>query len=78
MHVLLEAPKRFPTPDEMENEERATLINWIHLETQALIDDLNEEIRLQNETDDPFTQNIVYAPINPIQEATVEYWTRFE
>ena len=35
---------------------------------QALIDYLKEEIRLQNETDDPFTQNIVYVPINPVQE----------
>ena len=64
----LKLPRRFPIPDDIENEGTATWINWIHLETQALIEDLNEEIRLQNETDDPFTQNIVYAPINLIQE----------
>ena len=65
----MKPPRRFPAPDDMENEETATWINWIHLETQALIEDLNEEIRLQNEADNPFTQNIVYALINPTQEA---------
>ena len=60
-------PKRFPVPQDMENEEISTWIHWIHLETQALIEDLYEEIRLQNEDDDPFTQNIVYALINPVQ-----------
>ena len=68
MHYL-KPKKKFPVPENMENKETATWINWIHLETQALIEDLNEEIRLQNEADDPFTQNIVYAPINPMQEA---------
>ena len=67
MHYL-KPPKRFPVPENMQNEETATWINWIHLETQSLIDDLNEELRLQNEEDDPFTQNIVYAPTNPVQE----------
>lgn len=64
----LKPPRRFPIPDDMENEETATWINWIHLETEALIEDLKEEIRLQNEADDPFMQNIVYALINPAQE----------
>ena len=41
----LKPPKRFPVPENMQNEESATWINWIHLETQALIDDLNEELR---------------------------------
>ena len=45
----LKQPTRFPVPEDMENEETATWINWVHLETQALIEDLNEEIRLQNE-----------------------------
>ena len=67
MHYL-KLPRRFPAPDDMDNEETATWINWIHLETQALIENLNEEIRLQNEADDPFTQNIVYALINSTQE----------
>ena len=48
----------------------ATWINWVHLETQALLEDLNEEIRLQNKADDPFTNHIVYAPTNLIHEAT--------
>ena len=39
----------------MKNEETATWINWIYQETQALLDNLNEELRLQNEADDPFT-----------------------
>ena len=64
----LKPPKRFPVLENMQNEETATLINWIHLQTQTLIDDLNEELRLQNDEDDPFTQNIVYAPTNPVQE----------
>ena len=41
----LKPPKRFPTPEDMEKEETATWISWVHLETQALIEDLNEEIR---------------------------------
>ena len=61
MHYL-KPPKRFPVPEDMESEETATWINWVHLETQALLEDLNEEIRLQNELDNPFTNNIVYAP----------------
>ena len=32
------------------------------------MEDLNEEIKLQNKEDDPFTKNIVYAPLNSIQE----------
>ena len=47
MHYL-KPPKRFPVPEDMENEETATWINWIHMETQAMLEDLNEEIRLQN------------------------------
>ena len=64
----LKPPKIFPTPEDMGKEETATWIGWVHMETQALIEDLNEEIRLQNEEDDPFTKNIVYAPLNSIQE----------
>ena len=56
---FLKPPKRFPVPEDMESEKTATWINWIHVETQTLLEDLNEEIRLQNETDDPFTQHIV-------------------
>ena len=33
-----------------------------------MLEDLNEEIRLQDTADDPFTQHIVYAPINLVQE----------
>ena len=54
MHYL-KPPKRFPVTEDMENEETAAWTNWIHQETQALLDDLNEEIKLQNEADDPFT-----------------------
>ena len=32
------------------------------METQALLEDLNEEIKLQNTADDPFTNHIIYAP----------------
>ena len=46
----------------MESEETPTWINWIHIETQVLLEDLNKEIKLQNTADDPFTKHIVYAP----------------
>ena len=58
----LKPPKRFPVPEDMESEEMATWINWIHMETQALLEDLNKEIKLQSIADDPFTKHIVYAP----------------
>ena len=45
----------------MDNEETAAWIGWIHQETHALLEDLNEEVRLQNDVDDPFTKNIIYA-----------------
>ena len=64
----LKPPKRFPVPEDMESEETATWINWIHMETQAMLEDLNEEIRLQNEADDPFSQHIVYAPTKSAQK----------
>ena len=57
----LKPPKRFPAPEEMDREETAGWISWIHQETRTLLEDLNEEIRLQNERDDPFTKNVVYA-----------------
>ena len=64
----LRPPKRFPVPEDMESEEIATWINWIHMETHAMLEDLNEEIRLQDAADDPFTQHIVYAPIKSVQK----------
>ena len=64
----LKQPKRFPVPEDMESEETATWINWIHMETQALLEDLNEEIKLQNTADDPFTKHIVYAPTQSTQK----------
>ena len=57
----LKPPKRLPAPEEMDSEETAAWISWIHQETCALLEDLNEEIRLQNNGDDPFTKDIVYA-----------------
>ena len=63
----LKPPKRFLVLEDMESEETATWINWIHMETQAMLEDLNEEIRLQNEADDPFSQHIVYAPSQSTQ-----------
>ena len=67
MHYL-RPPKRFPVLEDMESEETATWINWIHMETHAMLEDLNEEIRLQDAADDPFTQHIVYAPIKSVQK----------
>ena len=67
MHYL-RPPKRFPIPEDMQGEETATWINWIHMETHAMLEDLNEEIKLQDAADDPFTQHIVYAPINLVQD----------
>ena len=57
----LKPPKRFPAPEEMDNEETAAWINWIYQETHALLEHLNEEVRLQNDIDDPFTKNIIYT-----------------
>ena len=51
----LKSPKRFPALEDMKNEETETWINWIYQKTQALLDNLNKELRLQNEADDPFT-----------------------
>ena len=65
----LKPPKRFPVSEDMENKEMATWINWIHIETQALLEDLNEEIKLQNEADNPFTKHIVYAPTKSMQKS---------
>ena len=45
----------------MDNKETAAWISWIHQETCALLEDLNEEMRLQNDGDDPFTKKIIYA-----------------
>ena len=67
----LKPPKRFPRPEDMESEETATWINWIHMETQALLEDLNKEIKLQNTADDPFTKHIIYAPTQSTQK-TIE------
>ena len=64
----LKPPKRFPILEDMESEETATWINWIHMETQALLEDLNEEIKLQNTADDPFTKHIIYAPTQSTQK----------
>ena len=57
----LKPPKRFPAPEEMDSEETAAWISWIHQETRALQEDLNNEMRLQNNGDGPFTKNIVYT-----------------
>ena len=51
----LETPNRFPTPDTMQAHEPARWITWIQEETQRLIEGINEEIRLLNEEDDPFS-----------------------
>ena len=64
----LRPPKRFPVPEDMESDETATWINCIHMESHAMLEDLNEEIRLQDAADDPFTQHIVYAPIKLVQK----------
>ena len=65
----LKPPKWFPVPEDMEGKEMASWINWVHLETQTLLEDLNEEIRLQNKADDPFTKHIVNTPTNSVQKA---------
>ena len=53
----LEAPRRFPTPDTMHRWEPVVWVDWIQEETQALIRDINEEIKLLEEEDDPFTSS---------------------
>ena len=64
----LKPTKRFPVPEDIESEETATWIDWIHIETQALLEDLNEEIKLENTADDPFTKHIVYASTQSTQK----------
>ena len=51
----LEAPTRFPTPDTMQAHEPTRWIAWIQEETQKLIEAINEEIRMVNDEDDPFS-----------------------
>ena len=40
------------------------------MDTQAMLEDLNEEIRLQNKADDPFSQHIMYASTKSAQKPT--------
>ena len=49
----LETPDRFPTPDTMHNYEPVHWMAWMQEETQALIEGINEEIKLLNEEGDP-------------------------
>ena len=51
----LETPNRFPTPDTMHNYEPVDWIAWMQQETQKLIEGINEEIKILNEEDDPFS-----------------------
>ena len=51
----LEAPTRFPTPDTMQAHEPIRWIAWIQEETQKLIEAINEEIKMLNDEDDPFS-----------------------
>ena len=51
----LETPTRFPTPDTMHTHEPIRWIAWMQEETQRLIEGVNEEIKLLNEEDDPFS-----------------------
>ena len=51
----LETPNRFPTPDTIHSHEPTRWIAWVQEETQRLIEGVNEEIKLLNEEDDPFT-----------------------
>ena len=37
MHYL-RPPKRFPIPEDMQGEETATWINWIHMETHTMLE----------------------------------------
>ena len=52
----LEAPTRFPTPDTMQAYEPTRWIAWMQEETQRLIEGINEEIRILNDKDDPFSK----------------------
>ena len=55
----LETPSRFPTPETMRNFEPSQWMTWIQNETQRLIEGINEEIKLLNEEDDPFTSTTI-------------------
>ena len=54
----LEIPTRFPTPDTMHVHEPIRWMAWMQEETQKLIEGINEEIKLLNEEDDPFSNTV--------------------
>ena len=62
VHAIPETTKKIPsTKGDGQRRKTAAWIGWIYQETHALLEDLNEEARLQNDVDDPFTKNIIYA-----------------
>ena len=53
MHVL-PLPKNFLEPQSMRQSPVPAGIRWIREESEKIVSDLEEEIRRQNELDDPF------------------------
>ena len=64
MRFLL-LPTRFPRPESMEQGDITVWINWIREETEAIMNQLEEERDARSDPDDPFnsTANGVFLPL---------------
>ena len=58
-------PTRFPRPESMEQGDIAVWTNWIHEETEEIMNQLEEERDSRSNPDDPFngTVNGVFLPL---------------
>ena len=64
MRFLL-LPTRFPRPESMEQGDITVWINWIHEETETIMNQLEDERNARSDPDDPFngTANGVFPPL---------------
>ena len=64
MRFLL-LPTQFPRPESMEQSDITVWINWICEETEAIMNQLEEEEDARMDPDDPFngTANSVFLPL---------------
>ena len=63
MQFLL-LPTRFPSPESMGQDDITVWTNWIHEETEVVMNQLEEELEARNDPDDPFNGSAkgVYQP----------------
>ena len=64
MRFLL-LPARFPSPESMGQGDITVWTNWIHEETEAVMNQLEEELEAQGDPEDPFNSiaNCVFQPL---------------